>query len=521
LHMAAGWKHVAALEVFASRTTFPLPNPYPWLDNDMLKLLLANGAEVNAKDSNGWTPLHYATSLGAKDMAELLRQHGGQEGSGPIQSTPATSSSASATDTAKIAGGIHDSARDGDLRRVQALLDGNADLVFSVDKAGYMPLHYAALWGHKDVARLLLTRKADVNSKTKLGYTSLHLAVSQSEKDMAEFLLADGADVNVKNNDGATPLLLAAILGFKEMAKLLLANGAEVDAKMSGGYWSGGFTPLHAAALYGHKDVADLLLAGKADANARDHEGATPLHMAMGGGAEALVAAIVFGAGLQTGIQRPLNLTNLTSPVNRDVVKLLLDKKADVNAKNNDGTTPLHMAAQDGHRDAAELLLANGAEVNAKDNKGLTPLHWAAQNGHRDVAEFLLANGTDVNAKDSNGDTALHYAAVNGHTDLAELLLASHAEVNEKDNNGLMPLHAAAAGGHKDYGGTTADQQGRCQRQSQQRLDAFVPGETSEPRRYRAIAAPTRWPRINLYREINRHMSFSNFAEFEKRTITV
>jgi ankyrin repeat protein len=62
-------------------------------------------------------------------------------------------------------------------------------------------------------------------------------------------------------------------------------------------------------------------------------------------------------------------------------------------SKDNEGTTPLHTAAANGHKDVAELLVANKAEVNAKDSHGFTPLHWAAYFGHRHVAELLRQRG--------------------------------------------------------------------------------------------------------------------------------
>jgi hypothetical protein len=75
-------------------------------------------------------------------------------------------------------------------------------------------------------------------------------------------------------------------------------------------------------------------------------------------------------------------------------VKALLKDNPDlVSSKDNDGRTPLHRAAANGHKDVAELLLANKAELNAKDNNGFTPLHRAAANGHKDVAEVLRKHG--------------------------------------------------------------------------------------------------------------------------------
>jgi uncharacterized protein len=67
------------------------------------------------------------------------------------------------------------------------------------------------------------------------------------------------------------------------------------------------------------------------------------------------------------------------------------------------------------------LLLANKAEVNAKDNRGFTPLHWAAMTGHTDIAKLLLTHGAEVNAK-SNYGTPLYVATLHHYNDVAKLL---------------------------------------------------------------------------------------------------
>ena len=86
-------------------------------------------------------------------------------------------------------------------------------------------------------------------------------------------------------------------------------------------------------------------------------------------------------------------ITGITGQDGSYLAELLLSKRADVSARDNDGSTPLHWAAAMGHRDVVTLLLARGADVNAKDNRSATPLHWAIARDHKDVAETLHQHG--------------------------------------------------------------------------------------------------------------------------------
>ena len=78
---------------------------------------------------------------------------------------------------------------------------------------------------------------------------------------------------------------------------------------------------------------------------------------------------------------------------NLDKVRIALNLKAEVNAKDGNGQTPLHVAARNNSLEVAELLISSGAEVNAKDNRGETPLHLAAWNGHQKMKELLQSHG--------------------------------------------------------------------------------------------------------------------------------
>ena len=105
-----------------------------------------------------------------------------------------------------------------------------------------------------------------------------------------------------------------------------------------------------------------------------------------------------------------------------NMARVLVDYKADVNAKGKGGRTPLHLAVMYDHRDIVELLLANGADVNAKDDDGVTPLHYAAWHDYVKVTKILLAHGADVNAMDKNGETPLGWATERGDEGMLKLL---------------------------------------------------------------------------------------------------
>ncbi|MBT5621356.1 MAG: ankyrin repeat domain-containing protein, partial [Verrucomicrobia bacterium] len=96
---------------------------------------------------------------------------------------------------------------------------------------------------------------------------------------------------------------------------------------------------------------------------------------------------------------------------------------ADVNAKSENGVTPLHMTFVYGHKEVAELLIAKGADVNAKGDGGLTPLHFATGVNYKKIVELLIAKGADVNAKDNRlRKTPLDVAIMRKHAEIADLL---------------------------------------------------------------------------------------------------
>ena len=125
----------------------------------------------------------------------------------------------------------------------------------------------------------------------------------------------------------------------------------------------------------------------------------------------------------------------------------LIAKGANVNAKNDHESTPLHEAARTplGHsveertdedsiarKEAVELLLAKGADVNAKDNHGMTPLHCAADGIYNEVTKVLIYKDADINVVDKIRRTPLDYAIEHNHTEIADLLRKHGGKTGEE-----------------------------------------------------------------------------------------
>ena len=125
-------------------------------------------------------------------------------------------------------GPIHEAARAGDVKTVEALLKAHPDLVSSKEeKYGQTPLHIAAFNDRIDVAKLLIADKADVNAQANNGATPLHLAAAKGNKDIVELLLASKANINAVDHDGWSPLHSAMTWGHKDIEDLLRQQGGQ------------------------------------------------------------------------------------------------------------------------------------------------------------------------------------------------------------------------------------------------------------------------------------------------------
>ncbi|XP_044579759.1 uncharacterized protein LOC123261929 [Cotesia glomerata] len=178
-------------------------------------------------------------------------------------------------------------------------------------------------------------------------------------------------------------------------------------------------TALHFAVKGSNCETIKFILDQKVNVDVKDFDGQSPLHVAAEHG-------------------------------RTDVVKIFVAKKIlTPDLVNNYGDTPLHIAAQRGHREIVEILLQNNSNAKILNYSGYMPLHCAALNGHKDVVDVLLKKEKGVDySKSFDGMTILHLAAKHGHTDLVKYLITLKANVNTKTGRNEVPLHEASLNGH-------------------------------------------------------------------------
>jgi ankyrin repeat protein len=187
------------------------------------KLLLVNGAEIEAKYHNGHTPLQFASEYNQKDIVRLLVEKG-------------------------------------------------ADIE-AKDNKGWTTLYRAIFGGKEDMVRLLLEKRADIEAKDNEGWAELYRAIFWGKEDMVRLLLEKGADIEATDNEGWTALYRAVFWGKEDMVRLLLEKGADIEAK-DNERWAA----LYRAAYQGKEDIVRFLLEKGADIEAKDNEGRTALY---------------------------------------------------------------------------------------------------------------------------------------------------------------------------------------------------------------------------------------------------
>lgn len=252
------------------------------------------------------------------------------------------------------------------------------------------------------------TKRLNVNHLDSDGFSALHHAALSGSSELVSLLLETQAAVDIKDGNGMRPLHYAAWQGKPEPVRLLLRASANVNMASQDGQ-----IPLHLAAQYGHYEVSETLLQHQSNPCHVNKAKKTPLDLACEFGRLKVVQLL------------------LNSHL---CVSLLEGQSKDPRDPNY--TTPLHLAAKNGHKEIIRQLLKAGIEINRQTKMG-TALHEAALYGKTEVVRLLLENGIDVNIRNTYSQTAL---------DIVNQFTASHASKDIKqllrEASGILQVRA-------------------------------------------------------------------------------
>ena len=415
--------------------------PNPMGADELFKAIIAGDAEkvksliaahpgaLKGKDDSYRTPLLIAAALGKAEIVRLLLAAGADVSVRDKNNVMALGWAA-ITDSTET---------------TRALIEAGAD-VNAQDEAGFTPLATAVEHHRTAQVLALLEHRPKLELPIKDGNRPLLLAAGYGYADLVEILLKAGARPTVVGVDGSKALHRAASSGhriqeqpgFKKgepgdyaaIVKQLLDAGLPVDEPETGDGW----TALHFAAMSGNVEAARALLGKGAKVSAVGKDGRTPRHLAAFQGTPEMITLLLDRGAAIDAVQasHPSKSTPLAQAEEKNRVenfKLLLKRGANVQVKVSENRLSLlHTAAWHNHVEIAKILIDAGIPVDVRDADRGTPLVVAVSLGSREVAELLIEKGADVNAKFVSGDTILKVATDRGHTKIAALLKARGAK---------------------------------------------------------------------------------------------
>lgn len=269
---------------------------------DTAKILIENGANINAVDIEGWSALSYAVNNGDIEIAKLLLEN-----------------KAKIKDELLIA--IKSPIVESRINIMKLLIDNKANINYT-DEDGFNPLNIAIESGDMELTKFLITNGANVNSLMQDGVSLIGYAIAQNNMDLLQILIENGANVNYTGGDSwaKTPLMTASRLGLDNVVRILLTRNADINAVDINGN-----TALHTAALNSQLSVVKLLLEKNPNLDIQNKVGNTALHL-----------AVISG--------------------NIDIVGELVLKGANTRIRNNDGKYPRDIARANNSAAIFEVL---------------------------------------------------------------------------------------------------------------------------------------------------------------------
>ncbi|XP_048244847.1 uncharacterized protein LOC124124203 isoform X3 [Haliotis rufescens] len=461
---------------------------------DIVKLLIEKGADVSAAADYGDTPLSCACRGGHTDIVKLLIEKGAD-----------VSAAAGYGDTPQSC-----ACSEGHTDTVKLLIEKGADVSAAADY-GDTPLSWACRGGHTDIVKLLIEKGADVSAAAAAGYTPLLWACRGGHTDIVK-LFNDRLNISL----GCFHSILKKVSteGKREVASVVLkevlsrhycptlnewcsysdyldivkdicdksdvetfpgmlitsllekavANGDACGVELLTEYMTGVVSNYCLLSLMlkaienRHIAVFQILHSIPHVHDSCDNLVQKACHYGLVQVCNVLLRCGCTHSG--TCLTEALKVKNVV------LVELLLSHGVDVNARDDDGNTSLHLACEVGEWSLVEIFIAKGIDVSQTNKRLETPLFTACRYGYVNIAKLLLSHGADITKQDIIGNTVLHSVSMPGHEVLLQLSLhyiwmktdnGYHDQEQERflnckcvrdilhcrNNNGETPLHIA------------------------------------------------------------------------------
>uniref|UniRef100_A0A8C3XIF0 Ankyrin repeat domain 27 n=1 Tax=Chelydra serpentina TaxID=8475 RepID=A0A8C3XIF0_CHESE len=393
-----------------------------------------------SRDDRGYTPLHIAAICGQASLIDLLVSKGAVVSATDYHgSTP-----------------LHLACQKGYQNVTLLLLHYKASTDVQ-DNNGNTPLHLACTYGHEDCVKALVyydVHSCRLDTGNEKGDTPLHIAARWGYQGIIEVLLQNGANPDIQNRMKETSLqcaLNSKILSLMELNYLTFERGQSASE-------SPVRSPQHSADTFSRGSSVSSLSSASVDTRQEEVKNNYKevrvtkawylVRYLLEWMEEDVEEADEADDTVKPELCHPLCQCSKCEPIQKRLARIPANGLG-VNVTNQDGFTPLHVAALHGHPELVYLLLKHGANISAKNTNHAVPLHLACQKGHFQVVKCLVDCNAKQNKKDVHGNTPLIYACLNGEHEIAALLLEHGASVNLSNRKGNTALHEAVIQKHE------------------------------------------------------------------------